>query len=245
MKNSKKINRIFKGLLVLVLVVGMLWGNEVTAGATGSTTYHFCGFNGGNHANRPVEGTILYQGDVLEYSIYDDYDDWVYTLFVDNVETQGVAVGSLLDNELYEWTADATYVVTRISEIDEGDVNHTDIRGEIYLEKWIETSVEEDTVPAWLLAFNEDYAQMLKDISEAESGANVEIDATVWHSFSAKQLEELMQRSDVNLVFTYAYEGEKFKVTIPAGTEMIYDCEWYGPLKLNALFGRTMISEAE
>lgn len=241
MKNSKKINRIFKGLLVLVLVVGMLLGNEVTAGATGSTTYHFCSVIGGNHRNRPVEGTILYQGDVLEYSIYDGYDEHVYTLFVDNVETQGVAVESLLDDEFYEWTADATYVVTRISVIEDEDVNHTSVWGEIYLEKWI----EEDTVPAWLLAFNEDYAQMLKDISEAESGANVEIDATVWHSFSAKQLEELMQRSDVNLVFTYAYEGEKFKVTIPAGTEMIYDCEWYGPLKLNALFGRTMISEAE
>ena len=103
---------------------------------------------------------------------------------------------------------------------------------------YLETCTEAAPLPAWVADFKEDYARMLKDISEAESGASVEIDATVWHSFSAKQLEELMQRKDVDLVFTYAYEGEKFKVTIPAGTEMTYDCEWYGPLKVASMFGR-------
>lgn len=236
MKNKGKRNCILTGLLVFAMIAGMFVGNGITAAAAGGTTYHFCGYSGGGHKTRAEEGTILYPGDVLVHNIEDDgMTKLEYLVYVDNVEIQGTAIG----NYHYEWAVDATYVVTKIEEnkyVVGFSRNITEAK--IYLETCTEAAPVVAPLPAWVADFKEDYARMLKDISEAESGASVEIDATVWHSFSAKQLEELMQRKDVDLVFIYAYEGEKFKVTIPAGTEMTYDCEWYGPLKVASMFGR-------
>jgi len=239
MKNRGKRNRIFTGLLVFALITGMFLGNGITAVAAGGTTYHFCSWSGTEHDNQPIEGTILYPGDVLIHQIEIGDAHIEHLLYVDNEEIQGTAIG----NNHYEWAVDAMYVVTKIEQTERSAGTHYIVDAKIYLEKCTDTAPVVEVpapapVPAWVVDFNEDYAQMLKDINEAESGASVEIDATIWHSFSAKQLEELMQRKDVNLVFTYAYEGEMFKVTIPAGTEMTYDCEWYGPLKVASLFGR-------
>ena len=234
MKNKGKRNCILTGLLVFALITGMFVGNGITAAAAGGTTYHFCGYSGSGHNIVPVEGTILYPGDVLVHYISHRYDIIEYLVYVDNVETQGTAIG----NNHYEWAVDATYVVTKIEVNTRQEGEQYIIDAKIYIEKCTEVAPVVAPLPAWVADFKDDYARMLKDIGEAESGASVEIDATVWHSFSAKQLEELMQRKDVDLVFTYAYEGEKFKVTIPAGTEMTYDCEWYGPLKVASMFGR-------
>ncbi|MBQ8326469.1 MAG: hypothetical protein IJX86_05305 [Lachnospiraceae bacterium] len=234
MKHCGKRNRILTGLLVFTLIAGMFVGNGITATAADGTTYYFCLAGDIEHEPRAEEGTILYPGDVLVHYISHRYDIIEYLVYVDNVETQGTAIG----NNHYEWAVDATYVVTKIEVNTRQEGEQYIIDAKIYIEKCTEAAPVVAPLPAWVADFKDDYARMLKDISEAESGASVEIDATVWHSFSAKQLEELMQRKDVDLVFIYAYEGEKFKVTIPAGTEMIYDCEWYGPLKVASMFGR-------
>ena len=234
MKHCGKRNRILTGLLVFALIAGMFVGNGITATAADGTTYYFCLAGDIEHEPRAEEGTILYPGDVLVHYISHRYDIIEYLVYVDNVETQGTAIG----NNHYEWAVDATYVVTKIEVNTRQEGEQYIIDAKIYIEKCTEAAPVVAPLPAWVADFKEDYARMLKDINEAESCASVEIDATVWHSFSAKQLEELMQRKDVDLVFTYAYEGEKFKVTIPAGTEMTYDCEWYGPLKVASMFGR-------
>lgn len=234
MKNKGKRNCILTGLLVFALITGMFVGNGITATAADGTTYYFCLAGDIEHEPRAEEGTILYPGDVLVHYISHRYDIIEYLVYVDNVETQGTAIG----NNHYEWAVDATYVVTKIEVNTRQEGEQYIIDAKIYIEKCTEAAPVVAPLPAWVADFKDDYARMLMDISEAESGASVEIDATVWHSFSAKQLEELMQRKDVDLVFTYAYEGELFKVTIPAGTEMIYDCEWYGPLKVASMFGR-------
>ena len=234
MKHCGKRNRILTGLLVFALIAGMFVGNGITATAADGTTYYFCLAGDIEHEPRAEEGTILYPGDVLVHYISHRYDIIEYLVYVDNVETQGTAIG----NNHYEWSVDATYVVTKIEVNTRQEGEQYIIDAKIYIEKCTEAAPVVAPLPAWVADFKDDYARMLKDISEAESGASVEIDATVWHSFSAKQLEELMQRKDVDLVFTYAYEGDMFKVTIPAGTEMTYDCEWYGPLKVASMFGR-------
>ena len=234
MKHCGKRNRILTGLLVFTLIAGMFVGNGITATAADGTTYYFCLAGDIEHEPRAEEGTILYPGDVLVHYISHRYDIIEYLVYVDNVETQGTAIG----NNHYEWAVDATYVVTKIEVNTRQEGEQYIIDAKIYIEKCTEAAPVVAPLPAWVADFKDDYARMLMDISEAESGASVEIDATVWHSFSAKQLEELMQRKDADLVFIYAYEGELFKVTIPAGTEMIYDCEWYGPLKVASMFGR-------
>ena len=111
MKNKGKRNCILTGLLVFALITGMFVGNGITAAAAGGTTYHFCGWSGGGHKTRAEEGTILYPGDVLVHNIEDDgMTKLEYLVYVDNVETQGTAIG----NGHYEWAVDTTYVVTKI-----------------------------------------------------------------------------------------------------------------------------------
>lgn len=87
--------------------------------------------------------------------------------------------------------------------------------------------------------------ELLARAAAAKAGDTVAIDATVWHSFSAKVLRELLSKEGVRYIFYYNYGGECFYITIPAGAVLEEGCEWYGPLKLNAVFGRTMIDKKD
>ena len=86
---------------------------------------------------------------------------------------------------------------------------------------------------------------LLMRAATAKAGDTVAIDATLWHSFNAKVLEELLSKEGVSYTFYYNYGGECFYITIPAGAVLEEGCEWYGPLKLNAMFGRTMIDKKD
>lgn len=87
--------------------------------------------------------------------------------------------------------------------------------------------------------------ELLARAAAAKAGDTIVIDATLWHSFSAKVLEELLSKEGVNYTLYYNYSGECFYITIPAGAALEEGCEWYGPLKLNAMFGRTMIDKKD
>ena len=87
--------------------------------------------------------------------------------------------------------------------------------------------------------------ELLTRAATAKAGDTVAIDATVWHSFNANVLKELLSKEGVRYIFYYNYGGECFYITIPAGAVLEEGCEWYGPLKLNAMFGRTMIDKKE
>ncbi|MBQ6788473.1 MAG: hypothetical protein IJO85_12240 [Lachnospiraceae bacterium] len=87
--------------------------------------------------------------------------------------------------------------------------------------------------------------ELLTRVANAKAGDNMVIDATLWHSYSSKVLESLLNKEGVNYTFYYNYKGETFYITIPAGTALEEGCEWYGPNKLNAMFGRTMIDGKE
>ena len=87
--------------------------------------------------------------------------------------------------------------------------------------------------------------ELLTKVAGAKAGDNVVIDATIWHSFSAKVLEQLFAKEGVSYTIYYYYKGEYFYITIPANAALEEGIDWYGPLKLNAMFGRTMITKAE
>ena len=87
--------------------------------------------------------------------------------------------------------------------------------------------------------------ELLTSVADAKAGDTKEVDATVWHSFSGNVLNELLSKEGVSYTFYYNYGGECFYITIPAGAVLEEGCEWYGPLKLNAMFGRTMIDKKE
>ena len=87
--------------------------------------------------------------------------------------------------------------------------------------------------------------ELLEQAAGAKSGDSMVIDATLWHSFNANVLKELLSKEGVSYTFYYNYGGECFYITIPAGAVLEEGCEWYGPLKLNAMFGRTMIDKKD
>ena len=87
--------------------------------------------------------------------------------------------------------------------------------------------------------------ELLESAAAAKAGDNVTIDATLWHSFSSDVLKELLSKEGVSYTLYYNYEGECFYITLPAGAVLEEGCEWYGPLKLNAMFGRTMIDKKD
>ena len=87
--------------------------------------------------------------------------------------------------------------------------------------------------------------ELLTSVADAKAGDTKEVDATVWHSFNANVLKELLSKEGVSYTFYYNYGGECFYITIPAGAVLEEGCEWYGPLKLNAMFGRTIIDKSE
>ena len=87
--------------------------------------------------------------------------------------------------------------------------------------------------------------ELLEQAAGAKSGDSMVIDATIWHSFNANVLKELLSKEGVSYTFYYNYGGECFYITIPAGAVLEEGCEWYGPLKLNAMFGRTMIEQKD
>lgn len=87
--------------------------------------------------------------------------------------------------------------------------------------------------------------ELLTRVATAKSGDTLTIDATLWHSFYVNILKELLSKEGVSYILYYNYGGECFYITIPAGAVLEEGYEWYGPLKLNAMFGRTMIDESE
>ena len=87
--------------------------------------------------------------------------------------------------------------------------------------------------------------ELLARAAAAKAGDTVAIDATLWHSFSSDVLKELLSKEGVSYTFYYNYGGECFYITLPAGAVLEEGCEWYGPLKLNAMFGRTMIDKKD
>ncbi len=89
------------------------------------------------------------------------------------------------------------------------------------------------------------YRELLTRAAAAKPGDTLKVDATVWHSFSANVLKELFSKEGVNYTFYYNYGGECFYVDVPQGAELEEGIDWYGPLKLNAMFGRTMIEKEE
>lgn len=89
---------------------------------------------------------------------------------------------------------------------------------------------KDDNVLTWTAANNAgtaSYASLeafgaagVSMISSAASGSTVTIDATSFTSLPASIVAALMMRPDVTFVFTYMFNGVKYTVTIPAGTDL-------------------------
>ena len=67
------------------------------------------------------------------------------------------------------------------------------------------------------VAFNWDLAEKIRN---AQPGAAVSVQTSMWVSLYAISLDELAKRPDVSVVIDFRYQGVNYQVTIPAGADI-------------------------
>ena len=82
-----------------------------------------------------------------------------------------------------------------------------------------------------------DYAVPM--INAAKSGQTITFEFGEWNSFPKIFMEKLVEKNgqNVTFVFHYKWNHQKQEITIPAGTPIDLNFDWYGPAKMAELYG--------
>lgn len=82
-----------------------------------------------------------------------------------------------------------------------------------------------------------DYATPMVNASKA--GQNITFELGEWNSFPKAFMEKIAAKSaeGVTFVFHYKWNHVKQEITIPAGTQVDLNYDWYGPAKMAELYG--------
>ena len=89
---------------------------------------------------------------------------------------------------------------------------------------------------AYVYALNE-YATPM--INVAKSGQTITFEFGEWNSFPKSFMAKLVDKSAQNITFVFHYKWNHVKqtITIPAGTPIDLNFDWYGPAKMAELYG--------
>ena len=89
---------------------------------------------------------------------------------------------------------------------------------------------------AYVYALNE-YATPM--INAAKSGQTITFEFGEWNSFPKSFMAKLVDKSaqNVTFVFKYKWNHKLQTITIPAGTPIDLNFDWYGPAKMAELYG--------
>lgn len=262
----KVLKRRIKGLAAFVLAVVMMFGSSISALA--ATDYYFdVNWDG-------ASTTTMKVGDVLtrEDGITAEYDGCTLNWQIENGNSGKMEMKSSGNVGRFDFISEGEkYEVTEVTCGNSSEGEDAECNMWIIMAPYVEggsgstggeeggstgdTKVEdkdtkkkdEEKKPEEPKESEEQIftRELLTRAETAKAGDIVAIDATLWHSFNAKVLEELLSKEGVSYTFYYNYGGECFYITIPAGAVLEEGCEWYGPLKLNAMFGRTMIDKKD
>ena len=244
--NNSVIRKRLKGWLALMMAVTMLLGGSLTVFA-GDRTWIKCEY-GENPPGIFVNDSFL-GGDTISWTEFSTGTGGFksITILLDGVQKVHSEKGNAENHDVSSFTLEGdsstTYRVTNVVY----DKNVKKISIEIVSPAYANalnntalnnTSKKEKT--------NEEIfsKKLLKGVDHAKPGDNMVIDASEWHSFRAGLLNELLAKEGVSYTFYYKYRDECFSVTVPAGTVFDESIPWYGPYKMNAMFGRTMIDES-
>ena len=76
-------------------------------------------------------------------------------------------------------------------------------------------------------------------INAAKVGQTITFELGEWNSFPKSFMAKLVDKSaqNVNFVFHYKWNHVKQEITIPAGTPIDLNFDWYGPAKMAELYG--------
>ena len=89
---------------------------------------------------------------------------------------------------------------------------------------------------AYVYAMNEYAAPMIK---AAKPGQTITFNFGEMNSFPKSFMEKLVEKNgqNVSFVFNYKWNHVKQEITIPAGTPIDLNFDWYGPAKMAELYG--------
>lgn len=79
------------------------------------------------------------------------------------------------------------------------------------------------------------YADEIDKASNKEQP--IVFDFGVWNSFPKWFMEKIAANNNKSYIFKYKWNNEQQSVTIPRGTIINLDCEWFGPAKMKELYG--------
>ena len=76
-------------------------------------------------------------------------------------------------------------------------------------------------------------------VNAAKSGQTITIEFGEWNSFPKSFMAKLVDKSaqNVTFVFKYKWNHKAQTITIPAGTPIDLNFDWYGPAKMAELYG--------
>ena len=83
------------------------------------------------------------------------------------------------------------------------------------------------------------YQYAMPMINNAKSGQTITFEFGEWNSFPKAFMEKIAAKSmeGVTFVFRYKWNHEKQEITIPFGTAVDTQFDWYGPAKMAELYG--------
>ena len=126
---------------------------------------------------------------------------------------------------VHEWVEGEIYAATQDSDGLEG----------IYC-KTCGAIKESHPISAYSYSLN-NYASPM--INAAKAGQTITFEFGEWNSFPKSFMEKLVNKSaqGVTFVFHYKWNHVKQEITIPAGTPIDLNFDWYGPAKMAELYG--------
>ena len=76
-------------------------------------------------------------------------------------------------------------------------------------------------------------------INAAKAGQTITFEFGEWNSFPKSFMAKLVDKSaqNVTFVFKYKWNHKLQTITIPAGTPIDLNFDWYGPAKMAELYG--------
>lgn len=81
------------------------------------------------------------------------------------------------------------------------------------------------------------YEYAIPMINSAKPGQTITFEFKEWNSFPKAFMEKIAAKNDVTYVFHYNWNHQKQEITIPAGTPIDLNFDYYGPAKMAELYG--------
>lgn len=120
------------------------------------------------------------------------------------------------------------------------------IAGDSSVEEYTGTREEIVLVVIEIPAGQKYVKNVLEQLSAVPTDGKVVIDTEDWYCFNRTLAEKIADRKDVAVTITYKYQGKKYEVTIPAGSDIVSLLDengFVGFRYLDAVFGGREITE--